>query len=93
VTPRFLRQKRRHAIVLITAVAAIITPGDAVTLTLALMLPLTLLYELSIFLSAGIHRRREQRLEEALKPSGETPAGSVPREEEAPMGAQGEDDA
>ncbi len=77
VTPRFLREKRRHAIVLITAVAAVVTPGDAVTLTLALMLPLMLLYELSIFLSARIYRRRQRKLGETLEPSGEAPAGSV----------------
>lgn len=85
VTPRFLREKRRHAIVVITAAAAWVTPGDAVTLTLALMLPLVLLYELSILLSTRIYRRRQRRLGEELRPSGEPPEGAVPSED--PVGA------
>lgn len=44
-----------------TALASLITPGDVVTLTLLMMVPLLLLYELSIFLSAGITRRRRAR--------------------------------
>jgi sec-independent protein translocase protein TatC len=58
VTPEFLRSKRRHNAVAMTALASFITPGDVVTLTLMMMVPLILLYELSIFLSAGIVRRR-----------------------------------
>lgn len=65
VTPAFLRSKRRHAIVIITALASIITPGDVVTLTIMMMVPLILLYELSILLSAGIYRRRMIREKEA----------------------------
>ncbi len=64
VTPEFLRSKRRHAAVAMTALASLITPGDVVTLTLLMMVPLLLLYELSIFLSAGITRRRRAREEE-----------------------------
>lgn len=46
----FLRKYRRHAAVLIVAIAAIITPtGDPFTLT-AVSLPLYLLYELSILM-------------------------------------------
>ncbi|NDV67017.1 twin-arginine translocase subunit TatC [Bacteroides sp. 224] len=46
----FLRKYRRHAVVIIVVVAAIITPtGDPFTLT-AVSLPLYLLYELSILM-------------------------------------------
>lgn len=64
VTPEFLRSKRRHNAVIMTALASFITPGDVVTLTIMMMVPLILLYELSIFLSAAIVRRRRARDEE-----------------------------
>lgn len=52
----FLRKYRRHAIVLIVIIAAVITPtGDPFTLTVVAV-PLYMLYELSILL---IHEKRE----------------------------------
>ena len=56
VTPAFLRSKRRHAIVLITVLASFLTPGDVITLTIMMMVPLILLYELGIFLSVLVYR-------------------------------------
>src|SRR5690606_3048650 len=58
VTPEFLAEKRRHAIALITILASVITPGDVVTITLLMMLPLVLLYEVSITLSKIVVRKR-----------------------------------
>lgn len=58
VTPEFLASKRRHAVVGITVLASIITPGDVITITVLMMIPLFLLYELSIFLSRIVTRRR-----------------------------------
>lgn len=88
VTPQFLREKRRHAIVGITVLASFITPGDAITLTVMMMLPLILLYELGIFLSMLIYRgRREREAEqeeedrkryESVK---EPPVGAVQRQD------------
>jgi sec-independent protein translocase protein TatC len=72
VTPAFLRSKRRHAIVLITVLASFITPGDAITLTIMMMLPLVLLYEFGILLSVGVYRgkkKREQEYEASLETS------------------------
>lgn len=60
VTPRFLRDKRRHAYVIVTIVASFLSPGDVVLVTLMMMGPLILLYEFSILLSASISRKREQ---------------------------------
>ena len=65
VDPAMLRSKRRHAIVMIAIVASVITPGDVVLLTLFLMVPLVLLYEMSIGLS-GMMERRRARLERRL---------------------------
>jgi len=58
VTPEFLAEKRRHAVALITVLCAVITPGDVVTITILMMVPLILLYELSITLSRLVVRRR-----------------------------------
>ncbi len=94
VTPDFLREYRRHAIVLITIVACVVTPGDVVSVTMILMVPLLLLYELSILLSAWVHRRRRKR--QAEKESGRTPGDgpppgtvSVGADEESTAGEQG----
>jgi len=56
ITPAFLRRYRRHAIVLLAVVAAIITPPDLFSMILV-MLPLYGLYELSIFLSSRTQKR------------------------------------
>ena len=78
VTPEFLRAKRRHAAVGMAILASVMTPGDVITLTVMMMVPLLLLYELSIFLSAGIARRRRERVErERLEANPQPPEGSV----------------
>jgi sec-independent protein translocase protein TatC len=78
VTPEFLKSKRRHAIVAITIAASFLTPGDVITLTVMLMVPLFVLYEFSIFLSRLIWKRKRDREEkEKLEASKEPPAGSV----------------
>ncbi|NIP79933.1 MAG: twin-arginine translocase subunit TatC [Gemmatimonadetes bacterium] len=64
VDTNMLRKGRRWAIVIITVVASFITPGDVVILTVFLMVPLLLLYELGIVLARVVERRREQRLME-----------------------------
>jgi sec-independent protein translocase protein TatC len=58
VTPEFLASKRRHAVAGITVLAAVLTPGDVITVTLMMMAPLVLLYEFSIILSRLVARRR-----------------------------------
>jgi sec-independent protein translocase protein TatC len=58
VTPELLASKRRYAIAIITAVCALITPGDVITLTIIMMVPLILLYEVSITLSRLVVRKR-----------------------------------
>lgn len=51
ITPVFLRQYRRHALVMLMILAAIITPPDIMSLILVTF-PLMLLYEVSIKISA-----------------------------------------
>ncbi len=51
ITPKFMRKFRRHAIVAILVVAAILTPGTDPLAQVLLAVPLVLLYEISIFVS------------------------------------------
>ena len=56
LTPKFLRTYRRHAIVLIMVIAAVITPADVISMMMA-AIPLLILFEFSIGLSARTFRR------------------------------------
>ena len=58
VTPEFLAEKRRYAIAGITVLSALLTPGDVITVTVMMMVPLVLLYELSIGLSKIVTKKR-----------------------------------
>jgi len=57
ITPSFMRQYRKHAIVVIFILAAIITPPDIFSQTLVAV-PLLILYEVSIFISAGVMKQK-----------------------------------
>lgn len=59
----FLRNYRRHAIIVILIIAAIITPPDVVSQTLV-AIPLFGLYEASILVVARVQRQREKMLKE-----------------------------
>lgn len=59
VTPKLMRRYRRHAVVVILVVSAIITPPDVISQVL-IALPLTFLYEVSILVSKRIERKREK---------------------------------
>lgn len=56
VTPDTLRRYRRHAVILVSVMAAVLTPADVGTM-LMMMAPMVLLYELSILLLAAVLRR------------------------------------
>lgn len=59
VTPEFMRQYRRHAIVLILVLSAVITPPDIASQILV-SLPIVLLYEISIRIAARVIRNMNQ---------------------------------
>lgn len=61
LTPDFLRSYRRHAIVVILVLAAIITPPDLVD-QLIVFIPLYCLYEISIFISKKALKEREESM-------------------------------
>lgn len=58
VTPEFLKKYRRHSLVVILIISAIITPPDVFSQILVCV-PLILLYELSIVISKRIVTRQE----------------------------------
>jgi sec-independent protein translocase protein TatC len=62
LTPDFMRIYRKHAIVLILILAAIITPPD-VTSQILVLLPLIALYEISIRISTRVIKNREKNTE------------------------------
>lgn len=63
VTPKFLRKYRKHSVVVIMIIAAIITPPDPLSMTV-ISIPLYLLFEISILISARVEKRRLKEEEE-----------------------------
>lgn len=59
VSAKFLRAKRRVALVVLAILSAIVTPPDVMSMLL-LLVPLYVLYEISIILVAMIERRKAQ---------------------------------
>ncbi len=62
VSPRSLARKRRHAILIMFIVGAILTPPEAVT-QIMVAVPMMILYEISILLSKVAYSRRQRALE------------------------------
>lgn len=60
VTPAFLRKYRRHAIVILLIVAAVVTPPDVIS-QIVITIPLLIIYEASIFLSARVVKQNAAR--------------------------------
>ena len=59
ITPKFMRKYRRHAVVVILIAAAIITPTSDATTMIFVSMPLYMLYEVSIFVSAKVLKRKK----------------------------------
>jgi sec-independent protein translocase protein TatC len=66
VTPTFMRKYRKHAIVVIFIIAAIITPPDVFSQTLV-AIPLLILYEVSILISARVMKQKEKERDDFMK--------------------------
>lgn len=58
LTPNFMKKYRRHSIVGILIVAAVLTPGTDPLAQVLLAIPLVLLYEISIFVSKYSQKKR-----------------------------------
>jgi sec-independent protein translocase protein TatC len=60
ITPKFLKNYRKYAYVVILIVAAIITPSPDWTSQTIVAVPLIILYEISIFISKRVDKKRVQ---------------------------------
>jgi len=69
ITPEFMSKYRRHAIVVVLILAAVITPPDVFSLILV-SIPLVLLYEVSIFIAGRVARKRQRDNEAAEVAAG-----------------------
>jgi len=66
VTPGFLRKYRKHSIVVIVILSAIITPPDIFS-QLLVSLPLFVLYEIGINISKRVVKKQEKEREQFMK--------------------------
>lgn len=57
LTPQFMRKYRKHAVIIILIAAAVITPSPDVTSQMVVAIPMYLLYELSVFVSAWVIKK------------------------------------
>jgi len=58
LTPEFMRKYRKYAVVVILIVAAVITPSPDITSQMVVAVPMYLLYEISIFVSAYVIKKQ-----------------------------------
>jgi sec-independent protein translocase protein TatC len=62
ISPAFMKRYRKHAVVVILILAAVITPSPDITSQLLVALPVYILYELSIFVSAYVVNKKEREV-------------------------------
>ena len=66
LTPKFMREYRKHAWIVILIVAGIITPSPDIYSQVLVALPLAMLYEVSIIVSGRIERQRQKEHRELM---------------------------
>ncbi|MBK9933286.1 MAG: twin-arginine translocase subunit TatC [Cytophagaceae bacterium] len=64
VTPKFLKEYRKHAFVVILIVAAIITPSPDMISQILVAIPLYILFEISIVVSERVYKRKQKEVVE-----------------------------
>ncbi|MBK7311783.1 MAG: twin-arginine translocase subunit TatC [Sphingobacteriaceae bacterium] len=60
LTPEFMGKYRKHAVIVILIAAAVITPSPDIASQMVVAVPMYLLYEISIFVSRYVVRKREK---------------------------------
>ncbi len=73
IDSKFLRDRRRYAIVMVFVAAAVLTPPDVIS-QLSLAIPMLLLYEASVFSVRAMEKRRER-----ARAAEEAAGGVAPR--------------
>jgi sec-independent protein translocase protein TatC len=66
LTPKFMREKRRYAIIIIMIIAMLVTPTPDVTTMLVISAPLFGLYELSISVAARVQKNKLKKEQEFM---------------------------
>lgn len=66
VTPDVMKEYRKHSIVIILIISAIITPPDPIT-QLLIAGPIVLLYEGSIYISASVLKNKQRKAKKELR--------------------------
>lgn len=61
ITPQFLKNSRKYAVVVLLVVAAVITPSPDWMSQLLVFIPLWLLYELSVWVSGRVAKKEEEK--------------------------------
>jgi sec-independent protein translocase protein TatC len=61
LTPQFMRTYRKHSYVVMLLLSAIITPPDIFS-QIMVAIPLVFLYEISIFISRSVVKKREKEM-------------------------------
>jgi sec-independent protein translocase protein TatC len=64
ITPSFLRNYRKYAYVALLIIAAVITPSPDWGSQMVVVVPLMLLYEVSILISARVMKNQQKKWEE-----------------------------
>lgn len=59
--PQLMRRYRRHAVIIVLLIAGILTPSPDILSQILLALPMMLLYEVSIYISASIEKERNRK--------------------------------
>lgn len=67
MTPKFMKEQRRYAVIIILVIAAIVTPTPDIPTMLTVCLPLFLLYEFSIYVSARVEKKKLKAEKEFFK--------------------------
>ncbi len=63
LTPKFMRKYRKHSFVVLLVISAIITPPDIFS-QIMVCIPLVILYEVSIVISARVEKANKRKLDE-----------------------------
>jgi len=64
LTPAFMRFYRRHAVVTLLVIAALVTPSTDMVTQAVIAVPMILLYEISIYISAVVQKKRNKKMME-----------------------------
>jgi sec-independent protein translocase protein TatC len=63
ITPNFLRKYRKYAYVILLVLAAVITPSPDWGSQMIVVIPLVLLYEISILIAIRVKKKQDEEWE------------------------------